>query len=256
MAAAGGVSPFSEEQRRQARLLGVAVPPSAALSPAQAATVVERSRSALAAVESDLQEETHAMLEAELGRTQSELALVRSGGSAPVCLDPPVVVELECIICMVDYVHTGVDGHWQNGVLCRGTTTAAVGHFTCTDCFRQHVQIDACRPGGRFEAEVRLPSGGASAPGQFPCPLAAPAVGGCDFGSFGIHDIYRACLGHSALQSFNASMLRVETAVAVAAALAADKLAREADKARLAIGDTSIRAGGTQTSSFHKNLPA
>ena len=64
-------------------------------------------------------------------------------------------------------------------------------------------------------------------------------------GAFDVHDIYRVCLDHGALQSFNVSKLRVETAAAVAAALAADKLEREADKARLAIGDTSIRAGGT-----------
>ena len=105
----------------------------------------------------------------------------------------------ECMSCMEDFVHINSAGVWQNGVLCHGTGNDAP-HFIGTDCFRRHIAIDACQPGGRFEADFAVRNG-TSAPGDFPCPAAS--LSGCDDGALNIQDIYRVCLGHdSSFQHF------------------------------------------------------
>ena len=104
----------------------------------------------------------------------------------------------KCRLCLDDYVYFTNSGDWTNGCLCRGTCADAP-HFFCTDCFRRHILIDACIPGGRYEKEMEI-QGGISRPGEFPCPsahekLTAATADGCDCGAIEIMDIYRVLQG-------------------------------------------------------------
>jgi len=131
------------------------------------------------------------------GETKATTESDAAGGG-----DEPQGQVYDCVICYDEIVYTDDSGIWQNGILCHGTSAGAP-HFICTDCFRQHVEYDACRPGGRFETELEV-QGGVSQPGEFPCPSAANP-NGCDCSAFDVRDIYRA-LGHhqTSFDAFNA----------------------------------------------------
>ena len=163
---------------------------------------------------------------------EGEAKVDANGGSGDGEDDEPRGLgrEFQCSICYDDNcVYSDDSGIWQNGILCRGTSAGAP-HFICTDCFRQHVEYDACRPRGRFESELQVQSG-VSQPGEFPCPSASTT--GCDCGVLATMDIYQALLGHqTSFDVFNASKQRVEIAAAVEEALAAERIQIEAERKR------------------------